>query len=107
MLSFIITLILLINPITRDCKCDGRELWGKVKVVEANADFRVQVKSLDPDLLVILSDVPQKCGQWKFIESGVPDFTIQFVDVDPDFTIRYVKFNPGVNRAPWSIFNQD
>ncbi|MGC8825226.1 MAG: hypothetical protein ACP5PZ_11660 [Bacteroidales bacterium] len=84
------------KPIDKDCKCKGIPLYGRVRVVNAFADFRVRVVKAFPDLRVKVVDaLPQTCGQWQIVEHS-PDFTIQFVDIDPDFTIQFVDAFPGI-----------
>ncbi len=73
----------------------GVRLWGKVKVVEHNADIKVKVVNSFPDLKVqVVDSFPDKLGKWKFVDS-FPDFTVQFVDSFPDITIKYVNSFPG------------
>lgn len=82
--------------VSKDCMFRGIPLYGKVKVVESNADFKVKIVSSFPDLEVkIVDSFPDKCGEWQFVDS-FPDFTIQFVESFPDFTIKYVESFPGV-----------
>ncbi|MDD4847997.1 MAG: hypothetical protein PHR53_04440 [Bacteroidales bacterium] len=63
-------------------------LYGKVKVVEYFADFKVQIVSSFPDLRVKSCHFASSCGEWEFVES-FPDFTVQFVEYFPDFTIQF------------------
>ena len=84
------------GKVTKDCKCEGKPLKGRVKVLEAGADFKVKVVHVYPDIRVKrVHTCPDECGQWQFVEAA-PDFTIQFVDVYPDFTIQFVDVYPGV-----------
>lgn len=85
------------SPVTKDCKCQGKVLKGKVKIVNSFPDFKVKVVSAFEDLKVKnVSSFPDDCGEWQFVES-FPDFTIQFVESFPDFTIKFVDAFPGVN----------
>jgi hypothetical protein len=78
------------------CALGGRELSGRVEIVQSFADFKVKIVKSFPDLRVqIVSSFPDKCGQWKLVDC-FPDFTISFVDSFPDFTIAYVESFPGM-----------
>ena len=78
------------------CMFNGKELKGKVQVVNSFADFKVQVVTSFPDLKVQkVNSFPDACGKWEFVKS-FPDFTIQIVNSFPDFTIQYVDSFPGV-----------
>lgn len=84
------------DPIDDDCRCEGIPLYGKVKVVEAFADFKVKIVGSFPDLKVrTVSAFADECGEWQFVES-FPDFTVQFVESFPDFTIQFVENFPGL-----------
>ncbi|MEG2276680.1 MAG: hypothetical protein RSA53_05525 [Odoribacter sp.] len=82
------------KPIT-DCKCAGKPLYGRVKIVEHHADFDVQVVEHHADLHVkkVTTD-SRTCGEWRFVTDH-PDFTIRIVKDHPDFKIRYVEHHPG------------
>ena len=78
------------------CKCKGKKLYGKVRVVSAFADFRVREVSAFEDLKVMkVGAFPDACGKWEFVTAN-EDFTVQFVDVAEDFTVRYVAAFPGM-----------
>lgn len=84
------------EPVGEDCSCKGIPLYGRVKVVEAFADFKVKIVSSFPDLKVkTVSAFADECGEWQFVES-FPDFTVQFVESFPDFTIHFVENFPGL-----------
>ena len=77
------------------CMFNGKELKGKVQIVDSFADFKVQVVSSFPDLKVQkVTSFPDACGKWEFVKS-FPDFTIQIVNSFPDFTVEYVNSFPG------------
>ena len=82
------------NPIDREtCTLNGKQLYGRVKVVDVNADFRVKVVTAHTiaDLNVLVVNArPDECGLWQFVEAN-EDFTVQFVDAFPDFSIMYVN----------------
>lgn len=78
------------------CMFKGKELKGKVQIVNSFADFKVQVVTSFPDLKVQkVNSFPDACGKWEFVKS-FPDFTIELVNSFPDFTIQYVDSFPGV-----------
>src|SRR5689334_22018251 len=77
------------------CMFKGKELKGKVQIVNSFGDFKVQVVSSFPDLKVQkVNSFPDACGKWEFVKS-FPDFTIELVNSFPDFTIQYVDSFPG------------
>ena len=82
------------NPIDREtCTLNGKRLYGRVKVVDVNADFRVKIVTAHTitDLNVLVVNAwPDECGLWQFVEAN-EDFTVQFVDAFPDFSIMYVN----------------
>ena len=85
------------RKVSADCKCKGKTLKGRVKVVDYDADFRVKVSGHSADLRVkkvdyLYTSIP--CGEWRFVDYDA-DFTVQFVDYDADFTIKFVDNNPG------------
>jgi len=83
------------GKVSIDCKCKGKALKGKVKVVDCNPDFRVQIVNGVSDMKIRVVDYPPYyCGEWQFVECS-PDFTIQYVDGAPDFTIKFVDDCPG------------
>lgn len=85
------------DDVSKDCRCKGKVLKGKVKVVNAFPDFKVQVVDAFPDIKVkTVSAFPDDCGEWQFVDA-FPDFTIQFVDAFPDFKIKFVDAFPGVD----------
>ena len=90
----------LTNPgLDKDnCTFNGKPLYGRVKIVDGAADFKVKVVECFPDLKVLRVDAfPDKCGRWMFVEDNdFSDFTIQLVDGASDFTIMYVDAFPGV-----------
>jgi len=84
------------KPIDKDCKCKGIPLYGRVKIVDINPDFRVKIVTAFPDLKVqLVSAFPDKCGKWQIVDA-FPDFTVQIVSIDPDFTIQFVEHFPGI-----------
>jgi hypothetical protein len=89
-LPAILAALLLACPapaLAGQCSAKGHRLWGKVKVVNAHADLKVQV----------VNSFPDKCGKWQMVNT-FPDFTIQFVNSFPDVKIQYVNSFPGMAR---------
>jgi hypothetical protein len=79
-----------------DCAFKGKKLYGKVKIVEAFPDVKIQAVSGFPDLKVqVVSAFPDKCGKWQFVEA-FPDVKVQFVDAFPDVKIKFVEAFPGL-----------
>ena len=73
-----------------DCTCEGKRLYGKVKVVNSGADFKVQVVDTWEDLDVkIVTEWADSCGEWKFVDTWY-DFTIEYVSSYPDFKVKFV-----------------
>ena len=84
------------GKIGKDCTYKGKNLYGKVQVVDAFPDFRVSVVSAFGDLNVQRVDAfANSCGRWQFVDA-FPDFKVQFVDAFSDFDIQYVDAFPGV-----------
>ena len=91
--AFFSCLLLLAQDSSRikDCKCKNISLYGRVKIVESFADFKVKEVDAFPDLKVKrVSYIPYRCGEWRFVDSH-PDFTVKFVNAHEDFRIQYVK----------------
>ena len=84
------------SAVGADCSCKGKNLFGKVQVVQAFPDLTVQIVTAFPDLKVqVVSAFPDKCGKWQMVDS-FPDLTVQFVDAFPDVKIQYVEAFPGL-----------
>jgi len=84
------------GKIGSDCTFNGMKLYGKVRVVNHFATFKVKVTRGIPDLKVRKVDAfPDGCGRWKFVEA-FEDFSVQFVEGIADFSIKYVDAFPGV-----------
>jgi predicted ester cyclase len=79
-----------------DCRLDGKRLYGRVAVVDAFPDLRVQRVEAFPDLRVRWVDAfPDACGRWQRVDA-FPDLKIQYVDAFPDLRIQVVDAFPGV-----------
>jgi len=92
-LGLILAALLFISATTdkiTDCMYNGKKLYGRVKVVSAHADFRVEVVDVGEDLRVRrVNGIASACGEWEFTD-GIADFTIEYVTVGSDFRIRFV-----------------
>jgi hypothetical protein len=74
------------------CTCKGKQLYGRVKIVDFNPDFKVKIVESMEDLKVtVRTGVTSRCGEWTFTD-GAADFTIQYVDFNPDFTIKLINY---------------
>lgn len=79
-----------------DCTLDGIQLWGRVQIVDFNADFQVREVTAFADLQVQQVDVfPDQCGKWQIVDFNA-DFTVQIVANFGDFDIQYVDAFPGI-----------
>ncbi len=84
------------KPIDNNCKCRNRFLYGRVKIVERNADFKIRIVNDFPDIKVkLVTSLPNKCGEWKIVENFA-DFTVQIVDNGEDFKVAFVDNFPGI-----------
>lgn len=78
------------------CTFNGKNLWGKVQVVDAFPDIKVQYVDAFPDLKVQwVSAFPDDCGEWQEVDA-FPDFKIQLVDAFPDIKVQRVDAFPGL-----------
>jgi len=74
-----------------DCTLKGKKLYGRLKIVDAFPDLKVQVVDAFQDLKVQVVDAfPDKCGKWKMVDA-FPDVKIQKVTAFPDLKIQYVS----------------
>ncbi len=99
-----LALVLSSSKPSENCRCKSVLLYGRVKEVKHNPDFKVQVvsssQSSSADIKVQkVERFPDSCGKWQFVDSN-PDFTVQFVDFNPDFKIEFVKSSPGIRSRP-------
>ncbi len=87
------------EQISENCECRGIPLYGRVRVVQRNATFRVKVTNDQADLNVQRYNMPTTiCGLWYFIESENEDFTIEYVNSGEDFSIAFTPNRPGLGR---------
>ena len=84
------------GSIAADCTFRGKQLAGKVKVVDSFPDIRVKAVSSFPDLKVKrVTSFADSCGEWQMVDS-FPDLKIQYVDSFPDIEIAWVDSFPGM-----------
>jgi hypothetical protein len=68
------------------CSVNGHKLYGKIQLVDAFPDVKVQKVTAFPDT----------CGKWQFV-TAFPDTKVQLVTAFPDVKIQYVTAFPGMN----------
>jgi len=98
-MRFLLSLLLVVLLFQSDdgkfnketCTCKGKQLYGRVRVVDSNPDFRVRIVDGNEDLRVRVREATYSCGEWR-ITDGYADFTVQFVEYNPDFTIKFVDY---------------
>lgn len=79
-----------------NCSFNGKQLYGRVQVVSAFPDVKIEaVTSLEDLAVQVVSAFPNRCGQWQFV-TEFPDLKVQFVNSFPDLKIRFVKSFPGL-----------
>ena len=83
-------------PADVECSVNGIELFGRVHIVEHDADVRVKMVEHFADLNVDpFSTFPNDCGEWQFVEHNA-DFTIRFVESNADIEIELVQAFAGM-----------
>jgi hypothetical protein len=84
----LVGLLLLPSTIAAGKFC---QLKGRVRIVSAQATYRVQQVNAFPDLRVqLVPSLPTQAGQWQIVGSG-EDFTVQWVQSFPDFKVQIVN----------------
>ena len=82
----------------KHCCLKGIPLYGKVKVVQYNATFRVAITQGQGDLNVCeVPYIPKRCGEWQFVDYS-EDFSIEYVTGFEDFTIFFTIGTPGLGK---------
>jgi len=77
----------------------GLDCYGKVQVVQHNADFKVQFVETFEDLRIeIVEHLFEPLGKWKFVDHE-PSLRIKFVTHHPDIKARIIN-RGNVNIAP-------
>ena len=78
-----------------NCSKNGVALYGRVKIVDSFATFKVKKVKVFADLKVKFVDsFANKCGRWQIVDT-FEDFSVEFVDAFEDFSILESEF-PGV-----------
>ncbi len=80
------------------CFYNGKQLYGKVKLVEyANeADIKVKIVNSFPDLKVkFVESFPDDCGEWEIVEHHA-DVNVYITESFPDLEIQIVNTFPGL-----------
>lgn len=84
--------------VSNDCKCKGKYLSGRVRIVQRDEDIRVRVVSRDEDIRVrvVTGKNPNGCGEWRFVERD-EDIRVRYVERDEDIRVRFVEGRtPGI-----------
>lgn len=86
--------------ITKDGYFRGVKLAGKVRVVEAGADFKVRIVNGGEDLRVCVDSRAShnsNPGRWRFVSQG-EDFKVRFVMGGEDFKVKFDEHTAGVKN---------
>ena len=84
------------KTVEKNCTCQGKNLYGKIKFVENFPDLKIKFVENFPDLKVkLVQNFPDKCGKWQIVEN-FPDLKVQVVENFPDITIKLVENFPGL-----------
>lgn len=78
----------------------GVKLAGKVRVVEAGADFKVRIVDGGEDLRVCVDSRAShnsNPGRWRFVSQG-EDFKVRFVMGGEDFKVKFDERTAGVRN---------
>lgn len=99
-IPFVMLLIVALTFISAapisDCRCKGKALYGRVKIVKHHADFNVRIVEHHAHLHVRLVDNhPNSCGKWQLVTHH-EDFSVRMVDSHEDFSIKFVDSHPGM-----------
>ena len=87
-------IILLFLPIIMYSQ-DACMVYGKIKFVEFNEDYRVKIVNFNEDVKVKFVDrFHERSGRWEIVDM-FEDYKIKLVKYDPDFTIKEVDFFEG------------
>ena len=90
-------IILLLLPIYMYSQ-DACMVYGKIKFVEFNEDYRVKIVHFNEDVKVKFVDrFHERSGRWEIVDM-FEDYKIKLVKYDPDFTIKEVDFFEGCRQ---------
>jgi hypothetical protein len=67
------------------------DYFGKVQIVQHNADFKVQIVESFEDLkILVVEHLFDSFGKWKFVDHE-PKLRIKFVNHHPDIKVKFIK----------------
>ena len=90
-------IILLLLPIYIYSQ-DACTIYGKIKFVEFNEDYRVKIVHFNEDVKVKFVDrFHERSGRWEIVDM-FEDYKIKLVKYDPDFRLRKLIFSKGVDN---------
>ena len=93
-----------INPYTYTYK--GKTVYGKVKVVSSNQDFKVKIVNSSEDISIIKTEhSPRNKGEWQFVESG-EDIKVKLVSSGEDFTVKFATGRSEVRDSGSDSFDK-
>ena len=79
-------------------RVNARRVYGKIRVVNGSADFRVKVVDGGEDLRVrvVGSGKTLDVGRWRIVSAyNTADYTVRFVNSDEDLRVRFVDSGEG------------
>ena len=81
----------------QNCIYDGKQLFGKIKIVEYDPDITIQIVEHLSDINVkVVEYFPDNCGEWKFVEY-FPDLKVKIVNSNADLKVKFVQNFPKIN----------
>jgi len=84
------------SPVAADCSVNGHALYGRIQIVDAFPDVKVQrVKHFEDLRVQLVSAFADRCGRWQLVAHHA-DTKVQWVEQFADVKIRYVESFPGV-----------
>ena len=90
-------IILLFLPVIMYSQ-DACTIYGKIKFVEFNEDYRVKIVHFNEDVKVKFVDrFHERSGRWEIVDM-FEDYKIKLVKYDPDFTIKEVEWFEGCRQ---------
>ena len=90
-------IILLFLPIVMYSQ-DVCTIYGKIKFVEFNEDYRVKIVHFNEDVKIKFVDrFHERSGRWRVVDA-FEDYKIKLVKYNPDFTIKEVEFFEGCRQ---------
>ena len=65
-------------------------IQGNIRFVTYNADYTVKFVSSFPDIELVRTSFPKRCGEVKVVTSG-PAIRLKIVDSFPDYKVRWKR----------------